>query len=223
MGVGMLSGPRANKDAPATPQIMAPQPQVSAAQTPPSVITPALPQDTPLQANMVFDVPSLLGAKVDAVRANLADAASRDIEPVSGRERVSFTKDGETLLATYDPKTRRVTSLFILGTDRRKLLRVGNLTWGGNYDIEFVERANGSGLRITTLGSREAPEPDASEESTQSPRTWTDTSGNHQVMAEFVGCGSGVVTLKMVGGKTFTIRIEQLSEEDQEWIRKRLN
>jgi len=202
-----------------------------------SLLSPAnrqvAPQNAPAQAGIVFDVPSLLGTNIDSVRENLASAVSRDDEPVGGRSQVLFTKEGENLRVAYDPKTRRVTSLFIIGADRKKLLCIGNLTWAGNYDIEFIEQASGSGLWITASGSREPIELGASEKSAQHPpttesaqhpptwppRTWTDASGKHQTIAQFVGCDSGIVTIKKVDGKIITFRIEQLSKTDQEWIR----
>ena len=66
--------------------------------------------------------------------------------------------------------------------------------------------------------------PVASDETAPAPqlasaRTWTDSTGNHTVEAEFVDLKDGKVRLKKEDGKTITIPIERLSEADQEFVK----
>jgi hypothetical protein len=67
---------------------------------------------------------------------------------------------------------------------------------------------------------RSAPAP-ASPPKVEPPRTWTDSTGQHRVMAVFGGVAFGKVILRKADGTTRSVPIERLSEEDQEWIRHR--
>lgn len=51
-------------------------------------------------------------------------------------------------------------------------------------------------------------------------RTWTDASGNFQVEAKFIALESGVVTLKKQSGDPIDVKLEQLSETDQLYVRR---
>ena len=50
-------------------------------------------------------------------------------------------------------------------------------------------------------------------------RTWTDSTGKHTVEAEFIDMKDGKVRLKKEDGKTITIPIEKLSDEDQQFVK----
>jgi hypothetical protein len=52
-------------------------------------------------------------------------------------------------------------------------------------------------------------------------RTWVDASGTHKIEAKFGGVVAGTVKLTKRDGSTITIPLEKLSDEDQEWIKKR--
>ncbi len=52
-------------------------------------------------------------------------------------------------------------------------------------------------------------------------RTWKDTTGNFSTRARFSGVISGKVNLKKEDGQTISIPLENLSKEDQDWIKKR--
>ncbi len=52
-------------------------------------------------------------------------------------------------------------------------------------------------------------------------RTWTSADGQYTVEAEFVSFAMGDVKLRKKDGKTITLKMKQLSEADQEWIRKK--
>lgn len=52
-------------------------------------------------------------------------------------------------------------------------------------------------------------------------RTWTDTSGQFELEADFMSYAAGLVKLKKLDGSVVEIPMERLSEEDQRWIRKR--
>jgi hypothetical protein len=52
-------------------------------------------------------------------------------------------------------------------------------------------------------------------------RTWQDASGQFTVEAEFAGYGVGIVTLKKPDGSMIKVPLDQLSEDDQKWVRGR--
>lgn len=74
-----------------------------------------------------------------------------------------------------------------------------------------------------------APEPEPSEPKRRQPppkpkpivRTWTDSTGQFKIDAEFAGYAAGTVKLKKADGSIITLPMEKLSQEDQDWIRDR--
>jgi hypothetical protein len=52
-------------------------------------------------------------------------------------------------------------------------------------------------------------------------RTWTEAGTGRTIEAEFISMAMGQVKLKKTNGKIVTIPIDNLSEEDQKWIRER--
>ncbi len=65
---------------------------------------------------------------------------------------------------------------------------------------------------------KETPQTD----STERPfRTWTDNSGRYTVEAQFMGAAFGKVKLRKRDGQVVTVPIENLSEADQLWIKRR--
>lgn len=52
-------------------------------------------------------------------------------------------------------------------------------------------------------------------------RTWTDSTGEFTVHAEFAGYSAGNVKLKKADGTILTLPLDQLSEDDQKWIKSR--
>jgi hypothetical protein len=50
-------------------------------------------------------------------------------------------------------------------------------------------------------------------------RTWSDASDTFQVEALFLGVDNGEVSLKKTDGRTIRVPLEQLSEEDQIWVK----
>ena len=53
-------------------------------------------------------------------------------------------------------------------------------------------------------------------------RTWTDSSGQHQTEAVFVGALDGEVVLKKKDGSIVSLRLEKLSQADQEYVKSRV-
>ena len=110
----------------------------------------AQPVPTAIQT-AAFDVPALMGMNVDEVKSVLG-APTDDTEPKPEHVQISnewwkeFERDGQTLLVTYNTKTKAVIDFFISTTDpsgatrdTASLLAVGNLTEGDSrYDVEFV-------------------------------------------------------------------------------------
>jgi hypothetical protein len=71
-----------------------------------------------------------------------------------------FEKDNESLLVTYNPKTKVVIDFFIAGTDKKSLLAVGNLKEKDeNYVIDYVEAIKNpseiTGIKISKKLSQE--------------------------------------------------------------------
>jgi hypothetical protein len=52
-------------------------------------------------------------------------------------------------------------------------------------------------------------------------RTWKDATGDFSVEAELVRAGAGIVNLRKADGSTIKVPMEKLSDEDQQYIRKR--
>jgi hypothetical protein len=50
-------------------------------------------------------------------------------------------------------------------------------------------------------------------------RTWTDKAGNHTTEATFAGAIGNKIKLRKVDGKVITVLLENLSDEDQKWIK----
>jgi hypothetical protein len=68
-----------------------------------------------------------------------------------------------------------------------------------------------------TVGPVLEPEPEPEPETTF--RTWTDSTGEHKVEAEFVSATMGQVKLRKADGSEVVLPMERLSEADQEWLR----
>ncbi len=120
--------------------------QQAATNTPPVKVdqvknTPA--QPTPIQ--FTFDVPALVGKNIDEIKTALGKPTTFT-EPTKQQLALSdmwdmeYTKDGVTLLVTYNPKTKVVTDFFIDGADKIKLLAQGNIQESSDkYVTEFVK------------------------------------------------------------------------------------
>ncbi|MBA4159738.1 MAG: hypothetical protein H0X65_20020 [Gemmatimonadetes bacterium] len=97
-------------------------------------------------APILFDVPFLIGKSIDEVREALGRPQDRSVEPTELQLAVGigewsnvFTRNGQDLLVTFNPRTRKVVDLFLDGTDRATLMRRGNLTEQSHeYQIEVV-------------------------------------------------------------------------------------
>ena len=51
-------------------------------------------------------------------------------------------------------------------------------------------------------------------------RTWTDSTGQHKVEAKFSGAAFGTVKLTKRDGSAVKVSLDQLSDEDREWIKR---
>jgi hypothetical protein len=51
-------------------------------------------------------------------------------------------------------------------------------------------------------------------------RTWTDSTGTRTIQAEYLGSSKQQVTLRLENGKKLTLRINQLSDSDQQFVRE---
>jgi hypothetical protein len=58
-------------------------------------------------------------------------------------------------------------------------------------------------------------------ESDPDQRTWTSADGKFSVEAEFLSYGNDKVKLKKADGKVIDLPKDKLSDDDQEWLRKR--
>jgi hypothetical protein len=71
-----------------------------------------------------------------------------------------------------------------------------------------------------TASSKTAVDAADSDEPEQKSRKWHDATGTYSVDAAFVHFGDGKVTLKKTDGKTITIPLAKLSDDDQDFVRK---
>jgi hypothetical protein len=122
--------------------------------------TPRLAQTAPV----TFDVPSLIGKSIDELRRILGTPIDNDAEPTDLQLRMgvdewnnAFAKDGEELLVTFDPRTRRVRDLFLGGSDRTVLMQQCNVVEGATgYRVESVRAlrnpAEITGIKIAPTG-----------------------------------------------------------------------
>jgi hypothetical protein len=110
---------------------------------------------TPVALNYTFDVPSLLGKNIDEVRLVLGTPSDKErTEPTVEQIELgadtwdnTFKKDGQELLITFNPITRKVIDFFIATddpsgatTDKQHLLEIGNLTDNNpNYTVVPVK------------------------------------------------------------------------------------
>lgn len=125
-----------------------PQPQAMQQTQAPAQETKQIqnPQPTQPQApQFTFDVPSLVGKNIDDIKATLGNpteytAPTKQQLALSDVWDMSYTKDGVSLLVTYNTKTKVISDFFIDGSDKNKLLAQGNLKENdGNYSVEFVK------------------------------------------------------------------------------------
>lgn len=105
--------------------------------------TPAVQQ--PQAPQFVFNIPALIGKNIDEVKAILGEPTTFK-QPT--KQQLTFTdiwdmeyaKNDTNLLITYNVKNKVVSDFFIDGTDKNKLLIVGNLQENNdNYTVEFVK------------------------------------------------------------------------------------
>lgn len=102
------------------------------------------PEPVPQVPQFTFDVPSLIGKNIDEVKSALG-TPNNFKEPTKQQLAITdewymeYIKDDNSLLITYDLKTKVVTDFFIEGTDKSKVLTTGNLKEkADDYDVRFV-------------------------------------------------------------------------------------
>ena len=77
-------------------------------------------------------------------------------------------------------------------------------------------------LVVVDVASRKQPTPDKpTRPSGRTARKWTDLTGRHQIIAEFGGMAFDKVRLIKLDGEEIQVDFNQLSAEDQEWIKSR--
>lgn len=89
-------------------------------------------QQAPQIPQAVFDVPSLIGKNIDEVKAILGSpttytAPTKQQLALMDIWDMEYTKDDVNLLITYNPKSKAILDYFIDGSDKAKLLALGNL------------------------------------------------------------------------------------------------
>ena len=102
----------------------------------------------PKLASVVFDIPSLIGKSIDEIREIVGKPQDKEPEPTMLQLQIGidewsnvFTKDGEELLVTFNPRTRQVIDFFLGGEGKTLLMQQGNLADGTPaYRIEPVKQ-----------------------------------------------------------------------------------
>lgn len=101
--------------------------------------------------NYAFDVPSLIGKDIDEVKAVLGNPVDQEPSNMQSEATnewsLSFKKDSNELLVTYEIKTKRIIDFFIdtddpsgKTKDKKHLLELGNLREDDTrYRVEFVK------------------------------------------------------------------------------------
>ena len=74
---------------------------------------------------------------------------------------------------------------------------------------------------MKTYGEEDAGDAEIAEISDK--RIWNDATGAFSLEAEFVKVEDGNVTLKKTDGKTITIPLDKLSQEDRDFVAKQSN
>lgn len=114
-----------------------------------------------------LNLPLLVGRNIDQVRRNLgAPRETKDqkigLEPTAEQMKATkgedwvntFEKNGTTIVATYNARTRKVNNLVVLGSDEDELMRRANLSLtDASYTVQPIAdpKNPGStvGLRVT--------------------------------------------------------------------------
>lgn len=111
-------------------------------------------------------------------------------------------------------------------TDIRKIIvsRLAPGKWA-QVVVEFAPAADQPSLAPEAIAVSEqeeqSPQPPRPKPEPPAMRTWTDTTGEHRVEAEFAGLVSGTVKLRKTDGRIIELPLEKLSQADQQWIRGR--
>jgi len=97
--------------------------------------------------NVVFDVPGLLGKKIDQIKSELGKPSEADAPNLSEEELEShYTKKGYHMVITYNVESRQVESILVASAtgktkDLDKLLQMGNLKPDSSqYGIDSLNR-----------------------------------------------------------------------------------
>lgn len=191
-----------------------------------------------------IDVAALCGLTIDDVRKVLGPPVDNDSEPTALQIEVgihewdnNFEKGGRELLVTFDARNRRVIDFFVGGDNISELKRIWALdAKSEKYRLEPVKALRGGGYTgiiivptasaSKTLATTKPPDPPPTKEPAPQPkatdvRTWTDRKGKFSTEATFGGMSNGTVTLHKNDGKTITIKLDQLSAADRDWIEAR--
>lgn len=110
------------------------------------------PQQT--KTAIIYDVPSMMGKNIDEVRKILGQPEDKDPEPTQQQIQLgtdewynSYIKDSLDLTVTFNPSTRKVTDIFLSGSDKAKLMQQGNLQDNQPaYKVEEVKAVKGGGI-----------------------------------------------------------------------------
>lgn len=87
--------------------------------------------------------------------------------------------------------------------------------------IKAKLEADQEALRKATIERAEAEKEHKEAIEAAKWRTWSDTSGNHKTEAKFSGLLAGKVKLTKRDGSSIQVPLDQLSDEDREWISTR--
>jgi len=136
MFIGCGSGTTTTTKSPSASPKATPRTQVS------TIASPKEP------APIIFDIPSLVGKSIDEIREILGKPQDKEPEPTELQLQIGidewsnvFSKDGQELVVTFNPRTRRVTDFFLVGEDETILMQLGNLAKGTPaYRIEPVKQ-----------------------------------------------------------------------------------
>lgn len=201
--------------------------------------------DMPLPAAKTNTVPPPPAAAPEKAAPEKAAPVDRLI--LENYERIKTGMDFDEVSAILGPADGNVLSASG-GEGTPYAMRMSVFTWSGNWSMKAISITfqNGRvaakaqhGLNSGTATedwvdpqaeqavAEEKPVPSNKfEHSKPKPvtpqwRTWTDASGAHKTEAEFKGLSFGKVKLLTRDGRKLVLPLDQLSDEDQQWIKKR--
>lgn len=180
-------------------------------------------------AGTMVKCPHCAGEFQMPVPVGVADPDSAVFRPVPGLPTTSGirTTRGHSATAPRNPRRSQSSSSTILKIGCAIVL-LPVLAFGGCIFLSVLGSFSNQQGRSTPAGAEKVdPGPFAKPVITGLPpllntefRSWRDKSGRHSIEAQFLGVKAGKANLLERAGRRFEVPLDQLCEDDQQWINK---